>query len=141
MGNWKSAVRVVRSESLERAMAQSAGRATAIDFSGAGGQKTWIGAVTMQPGGVTGAHHHGRHEVAICVTRGRLEIRWGDHLEYMAEARPGDFVYFEPHVPHQESNLSDTEPAGYIAVRSDNERIVVGLDVAPVEPPEAMFVP
>jgi uncharacterized RmlC-like cupin family protein len=139
MEKWKTAVKVVRGESLEQAIVRTGGRATAIDFAGVGGTKTWIGAVKMQAGGVTGAHHHGRHEVAIYMTGGYLEVRWGDRLEYSAEVKPGDFVYFEPFVPHQERNMSRKEPAAYLAIRSDNERIVVPLDVAPVEPPEEMF--
>jgi uncharacterized RmlC-like cupin family protein len=139
MADWQSAVRVVRGTSLEQAMAQSGGRATAIDFTGAGGDKTWIGTVTMPPDALTGAHTHGRHEVAIYITRGRLEIRWGDRLEYATVVGAGDFAYFEPHVPHQERNASEKEPAGYLAIRSDNERIVVGLDVAPVSHPEVMY--
>jgi uncharacterized RmlC-like cupin family protein len=139
MEAWKSAVRVVRGESLEQALARAGGRATAIDFAGIGGTKTWIGTVKMDAGAVTGAHHHGRHEVAIYITAGFLEIRWGDRLEYSAEVGPGDFAYFEPFVPHQERNPSGKESVAYIAIRSDNERIVVPLDVAPVEPPEEMF--
>jgi len=139
MGNWKAAVKVVRGSSLEQAMLRSGGRATAADFTGVGGSKTWIGTVKMAPGAATGAHHHGRHEVAIYITSGRLEVRWGDRLEYSAEVGVGDFVYFHPFVPHQERNPSETEPAAYLAIRSDNERIAVGLDVAPVEPPETMF--
>jgi uncharacterized RmlC-like cupin family protein len=139
MEKWKSAVKVVRGESLERAIVRTGGRATAIDFAGIGGTKTWIGAVKRPAGGVTGAHHHGRHEVAIYITAGYLEIRWGDRLDYSAEVGPGDLVYFEPFVPHQESNLSRKDPATYLAIRSDNERIAVPLDVAPVEPPEEMF--
>src|SRR5262249_19647374 len=68
MEAWKSAVRVVRGESLEQALARAGGRATAIDFAGIGGTKTWIGTVKMPAGAVTGAHHHGRHEVAIYIT-------------------------------------------------------------------------
>lgn len=139
MEKWKSAVRVVRGKSLEQAIVRTGGRATAIDFAGIGGTKTWIGAVRMQPGGVTGAHHHGRHEVAIYITAGRLEIRWGDRLDYSAEVGPGDFAYFEPFVPHQERNPSERESTTYLAIRSDNERIVVPLDAAPIEPPEEMF--
>ncbi len=37
-------------------------------------------------------------------------MRWGDRLEFTAEAGPGDFIYFPPYVPHQEINASDTEP-------------------------------
>ncbi|HLX23135.1 MAG TPA: cupin domain-containing protein [Usitatibacter sp.] len=139
MEKWKTGVRVVRGASLEKALARAGGRATAIDFAGIGGTKTWIGAVKMPADAVTGAHHHGRHEVAIYMTSGRLEIRWGDRLDYCAEIGPGDFAYFEPFVPHQERNLSRKEAAAYLAIRSDNERIVVPLDVAPIEPPEEMF--
>ncbi|HUH83979.1 MAG TPA: hypothetical protein VLX85_05185 [Stellaceae bacterium] len=51
------------------------GRATAFDFSGAGGKETWIGTVTLPPLAETGLHHHGRHEVAVFVVKGRSEIR------------------------------------------------------------------
>jgi uncharacterized RmlC-like cupin family protein len=116
------------------------GRATAFDFAGSGGRETWIGTVTMQPNAKTGAHHHGRHEVAIYVVKGRSQIRWGEHLEYAAEIGPGDFVYFAPFVPHQELNLSASETVDFVVVRSDNGGIVVKLDdVVPVEEPEALY--
>jgi uncharacterized RmlC-like cupin family protein len=104
-----------------------------------GGRETWIGTVTMQPNAKTGAHHHGRHEVAIYVVKGRSEIRWGERLEYAAEVGPGDFVYFAPYVPHQELNLDASGTVDFVVVRSDNERIVVNLDVVPVEEPETVY--
>ena len=116
------------------------GRATAFDFAGSGGRETWIGTVTMQPNAKTGAHHHGRHEVAIYVVKGRSQIRWGERLEYAAEVGPGDFVYFAPYVPHQELNLDAKETVDFVVVRSDNGGIVVKLDdVVPVEEPEAVY--
>jgi uncharacterized RmlC-like cupin family protein len=116
------------------------GRATAFDFAGTGGRETWIGTVTMQPSAKTGAHHHGRHEVAIYVVKGRSQIRWGERLEYAAEVGPGDFVYFAPYVPHQELNLDAKETVDFVVVRSDNGGIVVKLDeVVPVEEPEAVY--
>ena len=75
----------------------------------------------------------------IYVVRGRSVIRWGARLEFAAEVRSGDFVYFAPHVPHQELNLSASETVDFVVVRSDNERIVVNLDVAPAEQPETVF--
>ena len=60
MNQWKSAVTIVRADAL-----RGKGRATAFDFAGTGGEKTWIGTVTNAPGFVTGKHHHGRHEVAV----------------------------------------------------------------------------
>jgi uncharacterized RmlC-like cupin family protein len=109
------------------------GRATVFDFAGTGSQQTWIGRVTLKPGAKTGAHHHGRHEVAVYVITGCTEIRWGDRLEYATEVTAGDFVYFAPQVPHQELNLSASEAVEFLVVRSDNEKIAFHLDVMPVE--------
>ena len=138
---WRNGVKVVRADSLDTIMRgpSGTGRATAFDFSGAGGQQTWIGAVTLQPKAKTGAHHHGRHEVAIYVVKGRSEIRWGERLEFAAEVGPGDFVYFAPYVPHQEQNFSSSESVDFVVVRSDNEKIVVKIDVLPVEQAETVF--
>ncbi len=139
---WRTGgVTVVRAESVDMAMhgASGMGRATAFDFAGTGGQKTWIGAVSLEPNAKTGAHHHGRHEVAVYVVNGRSEIRWGERLEFAAEVGAGDFVYFAPFVPHQERNLSTSETLDFVVVRSDNEKILNKLDVVPVEPPEKIF--
>jgi uncharacterized RmlC-like cupin family protein len=136
---WRTdGVTIVRGGSLQSAMAGT-GRATAYNFSGAGGQRTWVGTVTMAPGAKTGVHHHGRHEVAIYVVRGRSRIRWGERLEFMADIGPGDFAYFTPFAPHQEANLDDDAPLDFVVVRSDNEGIAVRLDVEPVEQPEPVF--
>src|SRR5713101_8272912 len=138
---WRTdGVTVVRAESLQATLRDPSrkGRATAFDFAGSGGQKTWVGTVTLQPNANTGAHHHGRHEVAIYVVKGRSEIRWGERLEFAAEVGPGDFVYFAPYVPHQELNLDASETLDFVVIRSDNAGIVVKLDVAPVEQPETV---
>ncbi len=71
--------------------------------------------------------------------RGRSQIRWGERLEFAAEVGPGDFVYFAPYVPHQEVNLDAGETLDFVVVRSDNEKIVAGLDIVPVEQPETVF--
>jgi uncharacterized RmlC-like cupin family protein len=138
---WRESVTVVRAASLETVMRgpSGAGRATAFDFAGVGGERTWIGTVRLEPGAKTGAHHHGRHEVALYVIRGRSEIRWGERLEFAADVAVGDFVYFTPYVPHQERNPSDSEPVDFLVVRSDNERIAVALDVVPIAQPETVF--
>jgi uncharacterized RmlC-like cupin family protein len=138
---WRDGVKVVRGASLSDAMSGPAGsgRATAFSFAGTGGKETWIGTVTMPPNAVTGAHQHGRHEVAIFVVRGCSEIRWGEALQFVAEVDPGDFVYFTPNVPHQERNLSSTEPVEFVVVRSDNATIADKLGVVPVDRPEVVF--
>jgi uncharacterized RmlC-like cupin family protein len=132
-------VKVVRAEALSRAMfgPSGMGRATAFDFAGTGGRETWIGTVTLQPHAKTGAHHHGRHEVAVYVVKGRGQIRWGEWLEFIAEVGSGDFVYFAPYVPHQELNLDASETLDFVVVRSDDEKIMVKLDIVPAEQPES----
>jgi len=135
--NWKTeGVRIVRAQAQESARRESAGRATAFEFAGTGGRQTWIGTVSLSPGQRTGPHHHGRHEVALYVVRGRSEIRWGERLEFSAEVSPGDFAYFAPFVPHQEINPDAAAPVDFLVVRSDSERIATGLPLTPVAEPE-----
>src|SRR5258708_29834678 len=90
---WRDGVRVVRADSLNAVMhgATGTGRATAFDFSGAGGRHTWIGAVTLQPKAKTGAHHHVRHEVAAYVVTARSELRCGGRLALSPRMGPGGF--------------------------------------------------
>ncbi len=49
---------------------------------------------------------------------------------------PGDFIFVPPYVPHQEINASTSEPLECVVVRSDNEAVVVNLDIAPAEQPD-----
>ncbi|MGH6971249.1 MAG: cupin domain-containing protein, partial [Caulobacteraceae bacterium] len=86
----------------------------------------------------TGAHHHGPLESVIYVIRGRARMRWGEKLEFVAEAGPGDFIYVPPFVPHQEINASDGEALECVLVRSEGEAVVVNLDIEPVEKAEAV---
>ena len=118
-------VRIIRAAQQRADREAGGGRATAFNFTGEGGTRTWIGTVTLPPGGCTDGHHHGRHEVALYVISGRTELSWGEKLALTAEIGPGDFAYFSPGLPHQERNLSETETAEFLVVRSDNERIAV----------------
>jgi uncharacterized RmlC-like cupin family protein len=63
-------------------------------------------------------------------------MRWGERLEYVAEADPGDFIFVPPFVPHQEINARTDEPLECVLVRSDQEPVVVNLEIVPAEPPE-----
>jgi uncharacterized RmlC-like cupin family protein len=60
-------------------------------------------------------------------------------LEFTAEAGPGDFIYVPPYVPHQEINASAQETLECVLVRSDNEAVVVNLDIEPVEEPSPVL--
>src|SRR5262250_1894853 len=79
----------------------------------------------------TGAHHHGHLESVIYVVKGRARMRWGEKLEFTAEAGPGDFIFVPPYVPHQEINPSPGEMLNCVVARSGQEPIVVNLDIAP----------
>jgi len=133
-------VKVIPGDQLDPNTAQTPGmdRAAAINFARVGARKIWAGTVTIQPNARTGAHHHGALESVIYVLRGRARMRWGERLEYVAEAGPGDFIFVPPYVPHQEINASGEEALECVLVRSDNEAVVVNLDIEPVEAPEAV---
>ncbi len=133
-------VRVVPGNSLDANTAQTPGmdRRAAITTARVGAQKLWAGAVHIHPDAKTGPHHHGPLESVIYVIRGRARMRWGDRLEFTAEAGPGDFIYVPPFVPHQEINASPTEVLECVLVRSDGEAVVVNLDIEPVEAPQAV---
>ena len=136
---WKTdGVRVVPADRLDPNTAQTPGmdRQAAINFARVGAQKLWAGTVHIHAGAKTGAHHHGPLESVIYVVTGRARMRWGERLEFTAEAGPGDFIYVPPFVPHQEINASDTDKLECVLVRSDGEAVAVNLDIEPVEKPE-----
>ena len=141
MMDWKhNGVRVVAGDQLDPNTPQTPGmtRAAAIDFARAGAQKLWAGTVTIEPNAKTGAHHHGALESVIYVLRGRARMRWGEQLEYVAEAGPGDFIFVPPYVPHQEINALTDERLDCVLVRSDNQAVVVNLDITGIETPETV---
>ena len=131
-------VRIVRSEQLDLNTAQTPGmtRAAAITNARAGAHKLWAGTVTIHPDAKTGPHHHGELESVIYIVNGRARMRWGESLEYFAEASAGDFIFVPPFVPHQEINASLDEPLLCVLVRSGQEPIVVNLDIPASETPE-----
>ena len=133
-------VRVVSGDRLDPNTPQTPGmqRAAAIDFARVGARKLWAGTVHIHADAKTGAHHHGALESVIYVVKGRARMRWGESLEFMAEAGPGDFIYVPPYVPHQEINASATETLECVLVRSDGQAVAVNLDIEPVEKPETV---
>lgn len=136
---WKhDGVRVIPGTELDPNTPQTPGmdRKAAITFARVGAQKLWAGTVHIHPNAKTGAHHHGALESVIYVLKGRARMRWGERLEFVAEAGPGDFIYVPPFVPHQEINARADEVLECVLVRSDGESVVVNLDIEPVEKPE-----
>jgi uncharacterized RmlC-like cupin family protein len=138
---WKhDGVRVIHAGELDTNTAQTPGmdRAAAITAASAGAQKLWAGTVSIGAGAKTGAHHHGDLESVIYVVRGQARMRWGERLEYVAEAGPGDFIFVPPYVPHQEINASAGESLECVLVRSGQDPVVVNLEIDAAEPPAAV---
>jgi len=136
---WRSSgVRIIRASELDSNTAQTLGmqRRAAVTTERTGASKLWAGTVTIDPNAKTGAHHHGDLESVIYVVSGVARLRWGDRLEYVAEAEQGDFIYVPPYVPHQEINASEDLQLHCVLARSGQTGLVVNLDIEPVEAPE-----
>ncbi|MGH9771163.1 MAG: cupin domain-containing protein [Candidatus Acidiferrales bacterium] len=135
--DWKQhGVRIVRAGELDSNTAQTRGmtRAEAISYARVGSRKLWAGTVIVHPDARTGPHHHGELETVLYIVRGRARFRWGNNLEFVDEAGPGDFIYVPPYVPHQELNAKRDEPVEAVIVRSGQEPVVVNLDIESPEP-------
>ena len=132
-------VRVVKADQLDANTAQTPGmnRAAAINHARMGAEKLWAGTVVIHPNAKTGAHHHGPVESVIYVVSGRARMKWGERLEFTAEAGPGDFIYVPPYVPHQEINAKTDEVCEAVVVRSGQDPIVVNLNLETPEPASA----
>jgi uncharacterized RmlC-like cupin family protein len=146
--DWKAhGIRIVRAGEFDTNTPQTPGmtRAAAITHATAGASKLWAGTVVVQPNVKTGAHHHGELETVLYIVKGRARFRWGEHLEFVDEAGPGDFIYVPPFVPHQEINARPDEPVEAVVVRSGQEPIVVNLEIVSPEaggdPPEGFHPP
>jgi uncharacterized RmlC-like cupin family protein len=140
--DWRTdGVRVIKSDRLDLNTAQTPGmlRAAAIDARRVGSKKLWAGTVLIQPNAKTGAHHHGALESVIYVVRGSARMRWGERLEFVAEAAAGDFIFVPPYVPHQEINALADTALECVLVRSDNESVVVNLNIEAAERVEEVY--
>ncbi len=100
MADWREhGIKIVRAGELDTNTPQTPGmdRAAAITHARTGASKLWAGTVVVQPAARTGVHHHGELETVLYIVRGRARFRWGDNLEFVEEAGPGDFIYVPPY--------------------------------------------
>lgn len=130
-----SGVRIIRPSERDAATAQTTGmaRVAGVSASTAGSSGVWMGEVTTAPGFRSGAHHHGDVESAIYVLAGRYRFRWGEKLEHSGEGAAGDFIFVPARLPHQEINLSESEPLVFILARGGQENIVVNMEMPEAE--------
>ncbi len=140
--NWRTeGVQIIPSDKLDTNTPQTPGmtRAAAITHGRTGASKLWAGSVEIHANAKTGPHHHGELESVIYIVSGTARMRWGEQLEFVAEAGPGDFIFVPPYVPHQEINAAIDQPLICVVVRSGQEPIVVNLNIAAAEPPEEVL--
>lgn len=140
--NWREhGVKIIPGSQLDLNTPQTPGitRTAAITHARTEASKLWAGTVIIDAHAKTGAHHHGALESGIYVVSGQARMRWGEHLEFVAEEGPGDFIYVPPFVPHQEINASKTECLSCVVVRSGQDPIVINLDIEPAEPPKEVY--
>ena len=138
--DWRTrGIKHVRASAKSSSTPETLGMNSEVAISGArsGSVALWAGTNRIEPNARTGAHHHGALESVIYIISGTAHMRWGDRLEFITEARAGDFFLVPPYVPHQEINASATEVLHCALVRSGTEEVVVNLpDLVAVDEPE-----
>ena len=82
-----------------------------------GATNIYMGVFRVPAGAQSRPHYHDSCESAVYMLSGRLEVKWGDHLEQTVTIGPGDMVYVPPRETHLLQNLSDAEPAEYVVAR------------------------
>ena len=137
--DWRrEGIRVVRARQRSGETPETLGmnREVAISGTRTGSRLLWAGTNRIQGGAKTGAHHHGELESIIYVVHGHALMRWGDSLEFIAKAGPGDSLHVPAWLPHQELNASREEELHSVLVRSGPEELVVNLELDAVDEPE-----
>ncbi len=80
-----------------------------------GSQQLALQLLRIQPGFVSAAHSHGEHESAAYVLEGEIVTWFGEEMLKHVTARPGDFVFVPPGLPHVVANYTDTEAVALVA--------------------------
>ena len=128
--HWHRPLFQIRAGELTGDTGQTSGmtRREAISGKSVGAEKLWMGQTHVAAGAKSGDHHHGEAETAIYVVSGTPAFVFaeGDE-EVRLEAKPGDYIFVPPYVPHREENPGDQEAVVVIA-RSSQEGIVVNLE-------------
>jgi uncharacterized RmlC-like cupin family protein len=129
----------VRGEDVTGDTTQTSGmsRREAISGKSVGSEKLWMGQTHVGAGVRSADHHHGESETAIYVVSGTPSFVFAEGgKEVRLDAKPGDYIFVPPYVPHREENSGAGEAVVVIA-RSTQEAIVVNLpSLWPAEPAE-----
>jgi uncharacterized RmlC-like cupin family protein len=92
---------------------------TGMSAKNVGSTKLSMNVATIPPGGVAAAHIHVGFELMLYILQGRVRHEYGPGLKKVVDNQAGDFLYIEPGIPHEVTNLSDTEPVVAVVARSD----------------------
>jgi uncharacterized RmlC-like cupin family protein len=130
--NVVNTIQIIRPDQFDLGTAQTPGSERRAAIAPELGIKStiWGGIFEVEPGSRTGVHHHGPQETIAFVLRGVCEIRWGANGEFVASAKPGDFIHVPAYLPHMEINPSKTHAFRWVVVRSTPTPIVVNLPKA-----------
>ena len=132
----RSASRALQKTDINTPQTPGMNRAAAITRARAGAEKLWAGTVVIHPKAKTGAHHHGPVESVIYVVSGKARMRWGENLEFMAEAGPGTSSTSRPTCRTRRSTRA-TPSRSRACSAAAGEPVVVNLPDLPVaEKPE-----
>src|ERR1700741_4586104 len=125
----KPSARVVRRDQLSDDTPQTPGLRREVAFDSHNPDAKVLGAFlsTVLPGAATGAHHHGDQETILYVLEGTSRYRWGDRLQHVIEAGPGDFVFIPAHTVHQEINASTERPTVWGVPRPEPDPTLANL--------------
>lgn len=90
--------------------------------------------VVIPPGARSEPHSHRGYETGIYVLEGRVETRYGPHLESSVISEAGDFLFIPPGLPHEAINLSASSPARAVVSRNDPAEQDNVVPYAPIHP-------
>jgi uncharacterized RmlC-like cupin family protein len=139
--DWHRPLSHVKGEDVTGDTTQTSGmtRREAISGKTVGSEKLWMGQTHVSAGVKSADHHHGESETAIYVVSGTPSFVFAEgDKEVRLDAKPGDYIFVPPYVPHREENPGGEEAVVVIA-RSTQESIVVNLpSLWPAEPPTSL---
>jgi uncharacterized RmlC-like cupin family protein len=127
---WHHHLHHIPPEALTADTTQTPGmqRLEAISGKTVGAEKLWMGQTHVAAATASGDHHHGEAETAIYVVSGHPSFVFPDgESEVRIDAKPGDYIFVPPFVPHREENPSTDEEAVVVIARSTQDAIVVNL--------------
>jgi uncharacterized RmlC-like cupin family protein len=110
-------MKVVKPSEEERDVPRGVVGGAEISQATTGATRIYMGLFRVPAGAQSRPHYHANCESAVYMLSGRLQVRWGDHLEQTVTIGAGDMVFVPPRETHLLRNLSDTEPAEYVVSR------------------------